>query len=167
MRVSNREPEGTKNFHMGREDGFFVLGARLFLPLAPEEVFPFFADARNLERITPPWLRFEILTPLPVIMRIGARIEYRLRLHGLPIRWLTEITAWDPPHRFVDEQRRGPYRTWVHTHTFNESGGGCEIWDDVKYSVLGGNLVNSFFVKYDVRRIFEYRAQALTEIFQA
>jgi len=166
MSASSREPGSTKHFFMGRADGYFVLRTCLWLPQTPASVFPFFADARNLGHITPPWLNFEILSPLPVSMRVGAKIEYRLRLHGLPLRWLTEITAWDPPHRFVDAQRRGPYRTWVHAHSFIESGGGCEMWDDVKYSVFGGSLVHSFFVKRDVRRIFEYRAQKLKAIFR-
>ena len=167
MSASSREPGRTEHFFMGRADGYFVLRTCLWLPQTPASVFPFFADARNLGHITPPWLNFEILSPLPVSMRVGAKIEYRLRLHGLPLRWMTEITAWDPPHRFVDAQRRGPYRTWVHTHSFIESGGGCEMWDDVKYSVFGGSLVHSFFVKRDVRRIFEYRAQKLTAIFRS
>ena len=165
MNISDQGSGSDKDLTMGRDGAFFVLRARLFLPLAPEAVFPFFADARNLESITPPWLHFEILSPLPVRMRTGAGIEYRLRLHGLPLRWHTEITAWDPPHRFVDEQRRGPYRTWVHVHTFSEIRGGCEMRDDVTYSVFGGRLANALFVKNDVRRIFEYRAKTLTDIF--
>ena len=163
MSVSKRDPDPIK---ISREGGSFALKTRLLLPHPPAEVFPFFSDARNLEKITPPWLKFKILSSLPVDMRTGAKIEYRLRLHGLPLRWRTEITAWDPPHRFVDEQRRGPYRTWVHEHTFRESDGGCEMQDSVKYAVFGGGLVNSLFVKNDVRRIFEYRAQALAEIFR-
>lgn len=150
---------------MSRDGDFFVLRARLFLPQARESVFPFFADARNLESITPPWLKFRILSPLPIPMCAGARIEYRLHLHGLPLRWQTEITVWEPPHRFVDEQRRGPYRRWVHEHTFIESGGGCEMQDSVRYAVFGGALVNALFVKNDVKRIFEYRARTLTNIF--
>jgi ligand-binding SRPBCC domain-containing protein len=107
----------TGDLRLGRRDGLFTLETRLFLPRPLEIVFPFFADAGNLEILTPPWLRFEIVTPRPIAMRAGALIEYRLRLHGVPLRWQSEITAWEPPHRFVDEQRRGPYRAWIHEHT--------------------------------------------------
>lgn len=86
----------------------FELTCEVMLPRPPGEVFPFFADARNLERLTPPWLRFEVLTPEPIEMRRSAVIDYRLRLRGVPVRWRSEITAWEPPFRFVDEQRRGP-----------------------------------------------------------
>ncbi len=89
-----------------------------FVPLGLDEVFDFFADAGNLELLTPPWLHFEILAPSPVEMREGTLIDYKLRLHGVPIRWQSEITVWQPPFRFVDRQRRGPYRLWVHTHRF-------------------------------------------------
>lgn len=92
----------------------------LWLPVPREKVFPFFANARNLEIITPPWLNFHVLTPGEIPMRVGALIDYRLGIHGLPVRWQTEITGWDPPFRFTDEQRRGPYRLWRHTHTFEE-----------------------------------------------
>jgi ligand-binding SRPBCC domain-containing protein len=109
--------------------------------------------AGNLETLTPPWLRFEILTPLPIQMRRGTLIEYRLRLHGIPFRWQSEITAWEPPQRFVDEQRRGPYRQWIHEHTFTERDAGSEVRDFVRYSVLGGCLVDFLFVQHDVRRI--------------
>ena len=88
------------------------------LPGSPGEVFPFFADAHNLEAITPPWLGFRIVTPRPIVMRAGTTIEYRLRLHALPVGWLTRIEAWEPGDRFEDRQLRGPYRLLHHTHTF-------------------------------------------------
>lgn len=151
----------------GRKDQGFTLETRLTLPRSRESVFPFFADAGNLETITPPWLRFEILTPLPIDMRTGAIIEYRLRLHGIAMRWLTEITEWEPPFRFVDEQKRGPYRKWIHEHTFIESASDCEMRDFVHYETTGGWLANRLFVEPNVRRIFEYRAQKLFQLFAA
>ena len=101
--------------------GYFVLRREQRLPGTPGEIFPFFADAGNLEAITPPWLGFRVVTPRPIEMREGALIEYRLRLHALPISWLTRIEEWetDPTHpRFVDVQLSGPYRLWHHTHEF-------------------------------------------------
>ena len=139
--------------------------ARLRLAQPRPEVFAFFADAGNLETLTPPWLRFRILTP-QVELRAGALIEYRLRVHGLPIRWKTEITAWEPPHRFVDEQLRGPYRLWVHEHTFEDApGGGTLIRDRVRYRPPFGRLANWLIVERDVRTIFAYRSAALLRIF--
>jgi len=149
----------------GRENGMFTVKTSLILPRPQETVFTFFADASNLEKITPPWLRFEILTPLPIDMHAGILIEYRLRVHGIPIRWRSEITAWDPPFRFVDEQQRGPYKKWVHEHTFVKSGDGSEIRDFVKYNPPGGWLTNFLFVRYDVRRIFMYRTKKLHDFF--
>ena len=145
----------------GRADGCVTLETRLVLVRPIADVFEFFADAGNLERITPPWLRFRILTPRPIAMCAGARIDYRLRLHGLPVTWRSEITEWAPPHRFVDEQRRGPYRVWIHEHDFAERAGGTEVHDRVRYAVPGGALVDRLFVRRDVGRIFEYRARAL------
>jgi ligand-binding SRPBCC domain-containing protein len=136
---------------------------RLDAPIA--EVFPFFADPRNLEALTPPWLRFEITTPSPIEMRAGTLIDYRLRVHGVPLRWRSEITAWDPPHRFVDEQRRGPYRTWRHEHRFSADGGGTLVEDDVTYAVRGGGLVDRLFVRRDLDRIFAFRRGALLAAF--
>ena len=130
-----------------------------------DEVFEFFAAAANLERLTPPWLGFEILTPRPIAMRVGALIDYRLRVHGLPLRWRTEITEWQPPLRFVDEQLRGPYRLWHHTHTFTERDGGTAVHDRVRYAVLGGVLVQKLLVERDVRTIFGYREKVLRELF--
>jgi ligand-binding SRPBCC domain-containing protein len=130
-----------------------------------EELFPFFADARNLERITPPWLHFEVLTPPPIEMERGALIDYRLRWRVLPIRWRTEITAWQPPYRFVDEQKRGPYRLWRHEHLFVEDRETTTMTDRVEYAVPGGRLVQRFFVKPDVERIFAHRRQVLSSLF--
>ncbi len=155
----------TGGLRLGRKDGLFTMETQLVLPRPVEIVFPFFADAANLEAITPPWLRFEIVTPHPIAMHTGALIEYRLRLHGVPLHWQSEITKWEPPHRFVDEQRRGPYRTWIHEHTFKDSKGGCEVRDFVRYAVLGGWVADRLFVGHNVRRIFEYRAHRLLEIF--
>ncbi len=129
------------------------------------EVFEFFSDAGNLERLTPPWLGFEILTPRPIAMRAGALIDYRLKVHHVPVRWRTEITAWEPPVRFVDEQRRGPYRLWHHTHTFLEQEGGTWVHDRVRYAVLGGILIHKLVVARDVKTIFAYREKVLQELF--
>lgn len=139
----------------------------LILPQPRSRVFPFFSDARNLQAITPPWVQFEILTPGPVEMKVGALIDYRIRIHGIPVRWRTEITAWDPPYRFVDEQRRGPYRRWVHTHTFEEHPQGTRCLDHVDYAQWGGHLVHRLFVRRDVERIFEYRQATLRKLFAA
>lgn len=128
-------------------------------------MFPFFADARNLERITPPWLRFRILTPGPIEMRVGALIDYRLRIRGVPVRWRTRIAAWEPPHRFVDEQVRGPYRRWVHEHTFEPTDGGTLCRDRVEYAVPGGALIARLLVRPDVERIFAYRRAVLASLF--
>jgi ligand-binding SRPBCC domain-containing protein len=150
---------------LGWENGFHTVETYLFLPHPLEVVFPFFADAGNLEALTPPWLRFEILSPIPMVMRVGAIIDYRLRIHGIPLQWQSEITAWEPPFRFVDEQQKGPYRKWIHEHTFTQCGTGCEMCDCVRYSVPGGWLANLLFVKRDVRRIFEYRSRKLSDFF--
>lgn len=147
------------------ESGAYVLTACVWLPRAPEEVFPFFADARNLEQLTPDWLRFSVLTPEPIEMRKGARIDYRLRVHGVPLKWTSEIAAWEPPFRFVDEQVRGPYRLWLHEHTFERKGDGTLVCDRVRYAVPGGRLVHRLFVGRDVRRIFTYREQELRRMF--
>lgn len=143
----------------------FELDTELWLPRPRAEVFPFFADAANLERITPPWLHFEITSKTPVEMRPGAKIDYRLRVHGVPVRWKSEITAWEPPYLFVDEQRRGPYRLWHHTHTFEEKDGGTLCRDRVRYAVPFGRLANWLMVRRDVEQIFAFRAEALKRIF--
>lgn len=142
-----------------------VFESDLWLPVPREKVFPFFTDARKLEVITPPWLNFSVLTPGEIEMRVGAIIDYTLRIHGLPVRWRREITGWNPPFSFCDEQRRGPYRRWRHTHTFEEQDGGTLCRDQVIYAVPGGALVNWLFVRHDVKRIFKHRAAALKSHF--
>jgi len=141
------------------------LHAELWLPRPSAEVFPFFGDAQNLERITPPWLRFEILSPLPMKLGVGALIDYRIRLHGIPILWRTRISAWEPPHRFMDEQVRGPYRQWIHEHTFEDRDGGSLCRDHVRYAVPGGALVDKLFVRREVEKIFAYRQAVLRDRF--
>jgi ligand-binding SRPBCC domain-containing protein len=133
----------------------------------PDEIFPFFADALNLERITPPWLGFRVLTPGPIEMRAGARINYRLRLHGVALNWRTEIVAWLPPHRFIDVQRSGPYALWHHTHLFEPAGDGSIMHDVVRYGLpLGplGSLADLVLVRRDLERIFEFRRDAVAEL---
>lgn len=145
----------------------FELHREQWFPHPPDRVFAFFADARNLEVITPPWLSFEVLTPDLIEMRPGALIDYRLRLHGVPLRWRTEISAWQPPQRFVDEQRRGPYREWEHEHTFTARDGGTLAGDHVRYRVPGGRLVHELFVRRDVERIFDFRRDRLAQLLGA
>jgi ligand-binding SRPBCC domain-containing protein len=145
----------------------YTLQTELWLPRPREEVFPFFAEARNLEALTPPWLQFEVLTTAPIVMRPGTLIDYRIRVHGFPLRWRTEIAAWEPPYRFVDVQLRGPYTLWHHTHTFEEQNGGTLCADQVRYRPRGGAWMNWLFVRHDVERIFRYRQQRLKELFSA
>jgi ligand-binding SRPBCC domain-containing protein len=131
------------------------------------EMKPFFSDAGNLETLTPLWLNFQILTPHPIQMHAGARIEYQLRLHGIPIRWRTEITHWQPPTCFVDEQRKGPYVLWVHRHDFETRDGGTLLRDHVDYRARGWifePLVNRLFVARDLRAIFAYRQQRVRDL---
>ena len=143
----------------------YALCAEHWLPRPRGEVFPFFSEARNLEELTPPWLKFEVLTPAPIVMRPGLHIDYQIKIHGIPIRWRTEIVAGDPPHRFVDVQLSGPYTLWHHTHTFEERDGGTLCRDEVRYRPRGGALIYWLFVRRDVERIFDYRKKRLDEIF--
>ncbi len=143
----------------------FHLDSNLRLPKPLYEVFTFFADAYNLEEITPSFLGFEVLTPRPVPMKVGQIIDYKLRLRGLPVRWRSEITAWDPPFRFIDEQRKGPYKLWIHEHRFTELDGMTLCEDHVEYAVPGGSIVNTLFVEKDVKAIFDFRRRKLAEIF--
>jgi ligand-binding SRPBCC domain-containing protein len=131
------------------------------------EVFEFFSRARNLEALTPPWLSFSVLTPEPIEMRPGTLIDYRLRFHGVPLRWRTLIESWEPGERFVDRQQRGPYELWHHTHTFEAATGGTLVRDRVHYAIpLGpaGKLADRLFVARDLERVFEFRRQAVLRL---
>jgi len=141
-----------------------TLRAEVWVPHPPEAIFPFFSDPRNLQAITPPWLRFEVLTPLQE-MKQRTMIDYRLRVHGFWFNWSSEITMWEPPIRFIDEQRRGPYRLWIHEHVFEPCRQGTLCKDFVRYAAPGGWLVERLFVRRDVERIFAFRQQKLQEMF--
>ena len=145
--------------------GYKTLSREQTLPGSPDDVFEFFADAGNLEAITPPWLSFRIVTPRPIAMGPGTLIEYRLRLRGLPVSWLTRIEVWEPGVRFVDQQMRGPYALWHHTHEFAaEPGGGTRMTDTVRYALpFGpvGALGHALFVRRDLERIFDFRFDAV------
>lgn len=143
------------------------LSSSVWLPQPLAHVFDFFSEARNLEELTPPWLRFQVLTPEPIEMREGLKIDYRLRLRGIPLRWQSEITKWDPPRLFVDEQVRGPYRVWIHEHRFEERDGGTLAEDYVRYAVIGGWVADRIAVRRDLRKIFQYRRDRLGQIFGA
>jgi ligand-binding SRPBCC domain-containing protein len=143
---------------------------RLARPI--DEVFAFFGDARNLEAITPPLLRFRLLTPEPVEMGVGTFLQYALRLRGLPVRWDTLIQAWDPPYRFVDVQVRGPYRLWHHTHELEPLDGGeaTLMRDTVRYAIgFGpfGEIARRAVVERDLEAIFAFRAQRVPELVAA
>jgi ligand-binding SRPBCC domain-containing protein len=145
-----------------------LLERRQRLELPADRAFEFYAQARNLEAITPPWLRFRVITPEPIEMRAGTLIDYRLSLHGVPLRWRTRIEVWEPPSRFVDIQLNGPYSLWEHTHTFSPDGeGAVEIGDRVRYQLpLGplGELAHAALVRRDIRRIFDYRERAAARL---
>ena len=146
-----------------------MLERRQTVPRPRGEVFAFFADAGNLERLTPASMHFHIQTPLPIDMRPGAIIDYRIALFGLPLRWRTLIEAFEPEARFIDVQTRGPYRHWRHTHTFEDApGGGTIITDHIEYELpLGplGRAVHAAFVRRQLRGIFDFRRAIIAELF--
>ncbi len=137
----------------------------------PDELFAFFADARNLEALTPPLLRFRVITPEPIDMGAGTFVQYRLRLHGVPVGWKTLIQAWEPPHRFVDVQVSGPYALWHHTHELSPVGATqTRMVDTVRYAVgFGplGELANRLLVRRDVEAIFDFRAREIPGLLAA
>ena len=144
-----------------------ILKRSLTLDLPREKVFDFFANAVNLERITPPELKFHILTPQPIDIRQGTLIDYQLKMRGLPVKWRTEISLWNPPFEFVDEQTKGPYKQWIHHHTFTELGKNKTlIEDEVRYRLPFepfGDLAH-FFVQRELNYIFDFRQKAVAEI---
>ncbi len=130
------------------------------------ETFAFFSDAGNLERLTPPWLNFRILTPRPIAMGVGTLIDYRIVLYGVPIPWRTRIDIWEPGVRFVDRQLSGPYLWWHHEHRFDAIEGGTRVTDHVEY-LPRMRWVSSGFVRRDVERIFAYRQEILPALLRA
>jgi ligand-binding SRPBCC domain-containing protein len=134
------------------------------VPRPLQQVFSFFSRAENLEEITPEWLNFQVMSVEPEPIQNGTLIEYKLRLHGFPLHWTSQIVEWDPPHRFVDLQLQGPYKLWRHTHLFLVEGKNTRICDEVIYSLpLGplGQMAHSLFVRRDVEHIFAFRASAM------
>ena len=159
--VPDRDPK------LGR---IWRLTATQHLSCPLEEVFPFFADAYNLERLTPSFLKFRVLTPRPIEMKPGCIIRYQLKVRGVPIKWKTSILDWDPPHRFIDNQDSGPYALWHHTHNFEPTpdGSGTICTDVVRYRPAGwilAPIVNKILVQRDVVNIFRYRFRMLEKIF--
>jgi ligand-binding SRPBCC domain-containing protein len=146
----------------------FTLEREQWVPRSLQEVFAFFSEAANLDKLTPKWLRFQILTPPPITMASGTIIDYRLRWHGIPLLWKTEITLWEPPHRFQDLQIKGPYKLWRHTHTFDAVEGGTRIHDHVQYALPFGFLgraVHAVSVHRNVEQIFNYRDEKVRALF--
>lgn len=134
------------------------------------QVFEFFSKAENLEKLTPEFLNFKILTPPPIKMKKGLEIDYEIRLYGFPIRWKTLIEEWNPPHLFIDTQLSGPYSLWHHTHKFTEENGYTIVQDDVVYRPKGfifAGIINHLFVKKDIEKIFNYREKTINSIFKS
>jgi ligand-binding SRPBCC domain-containing protein len=148
------------SYHLHRE---------LWIPQPIDSVFDFFSRAENLGRITPQWLNFQMLTPATVELKPGTLLDYRLRIHGIPVRWRTRIVEWDPPRSFVDMQERGPYKLWRHTHRFVASENGTTMTDDVEYALpfgIFGRLAHGLQVRRDVAAIFDYRERHVGRMFQ-
>jgi ligand-binding SRPBCC domain-containing protein len=148
----------------------YVLTREQFIPRSLDDVFAFFSDARNLEEITPGFLKFRIATPQPIAMGAGTLIDYRLRLFAAPISWRTLIESFDPPHAFVDVQLRGPYRRWRHEHRFEPAAGGVRMIDRVDYQLPLApldRLAHAWFVKRTLERIFDYRRDRVQQLLAA
>ncbi len=147
----------------------YELRREVFIKASQDEVFSFFSRAENLNAITPPWIHFEILTPLPIKMGRKTRIDYSLKLLGLRFLWKTEITEWQPPDLFIDKQIKGPYRHWEHTHRFERRDHGTVMQDIVRYAVPGfvmAPLAHFFFVRPRLEKIFSFREETLLCIFK-
>ena len=139
--------------------------SEIYLSKEADLIFLFFADARNLQVLTPPWLHFQILTKDPILMHSGALIDYRLRIRGIPLRWQTRIDEWDPPYRFVDSQLKGPYSFWRHEHLFVPGRSETRCIDQIQYAVPGGPWVGRLLVRPDLERIFDFRRKKLKQLF--
>lgn len=146
----------------------YTLRREQLLPRSLDEVFSFFERPENLEAITPPWLNFKMITPTPVHMKQGSIFDYTLRVRGVSVHWASIITAYDPPHSFVDQQIRGPYEYWYHTHKFFETDEGTRIVEEVRYIMpygLAGRLAHALMIGPDLQEIFDYREVAVEKLF--
>jgi ligand-binding SRPBCC domain-containing protein len=146
----------------------YLLQRQQLLRAPLDAVFDFFSNAHNLEQITPGWLHFRVLTENPIEMKPGARIRYRLRIAGVPVRWDTCITHWEPGESFVDRQERGPYRLWIHTHHFESTAEGVLMRDTVRYALpfgLLGRLAHALWVRGALAEIFDYRFERIAQLF--
>ncbi len=146
----------------------YTLDSIQFINKPIEDVFEFFSNPDNLSVITPPKLGFKILTPTPIKMSAGRLIDYKIYLMGFPIHWRALITDFDPPHTFIDQQIKGPYTIWHHTHTFQKVDGGVEIKDRVVYSIpfsILGRILNFLWIRKDLENIFNYRKKVIDELF--
>jgi ligand-binding SRPBCC domain-containing protein len=147
-----------------------VLECEMLAPVSVRDAFEIFEDPRNLAKITPPWLNFRIVTPGPIEMRKGAEIDYEIRWAGIPIKWRSLISEYEPPFFFVDEQVRGPYGHWRHRHTFHPTEGGTVVADRVEYALpfgwIGG-IVHALTVRRQLRQIFAYRQKVLSEMMRS
>ena len=146
----------------------YFLDREQFVPRPRSEVFAFFSDATNLERITPKFLGFKVTTPSPIDIQTGTLIDYKLSLFGIPFRWRTLIETFEPETKFVDRQLKGPYALWHHTHTFTDAPGGTMMHDHLEYAVpLGplGRIAKAIFVKRTVEKIFDFRAETIAKLF--
>ena len=145
-----------------------ILQRKQIIERPRKEIFEFFADAGNLEKITPPELNFKIISPQPIDIKKGAFIDYKLKLRGIPITWKTEITQWKPPHDFVDTALKSPYKQWIHLHTFETGANGETIMEDlVRYRLPFepfGDLAH-WYVKKELKYIFDYRFKVIEEVF--
>ena len=147
---------------------YYVLKKEQFIPRPLKEVFAFYERPENLARITPPWLGFRIVTPSPIVMRQGALFEYTIRVMGTRLRWISVISAYEPPFKFIDEQIKGPYAYWHHTHTFAEAKDGTMVGDEVRYALpFGplGSLAQRIAVRRQLEKVFTYRAEVCKSIF--
>jgi len=145
-----------------------VLEFRVWLPRPREEIFPFFADPRNLKVLDPPWLRPALLSSPPDPLEAGTVFDFRIRWLGIPLRWRVLIREYDPPYRFVDVQVRGPYARWEHRHLFRAEKGGTSVEDRITYRLpLGplGRLLHTLWVRRQLAAIFAHRRRRLGELF--
>ena len=148
-----------------KDDGAYLLKAETLVSSSLGESFDFFASAQNLDLITPPWLRFNMVSKPPIKMFKGAQIQYRLRIHRIPVSWRSEIAIWEPPYRFVDRQISGPFKDWSHLHELSTNpSGGTLITDQVEYRVPFGKIAHSIFVGSDLLKIFRFRNQQVEKM---